>query len=142
MSPSPDVHVLREAVGQLSPRWRVELLLALNRGPRRYNELLRAVDGISGKMLTQALRGMERDGVLRREESGPGGAQVTYELSDIGRSLLGVLGALNEWAREHLDFVQMARLNYDEPDDERVVVPVGVQGNGGARVLAPAGPSA
>src|SRR3954468_23505276 len=76
--------------------WSVVVIMALGEQPRRYGELLERIGGISKKMLTQTLHKLERNGLVAREPP-------LYALTDLGASLLGVVGALAGWAEEHTD---------------------------------------
>nr|WP_269205229.1 helix-turn-helix domain-containing protein [Motilibacter aurantiacus] len=71
----------------------------------RYSELARALAGVSQKMLTQTLRSLERDGLVTRTVTPTVPVTVTYELTDLGRSLQLVVGALKAWAETHMDDV-------------------------------------
>lgn len=85
----------------------------LGEGDARFSELRRRVDGISQKMLTQTLRGLERDGLVLRTVYPEVPVRVVYELTDAGRTLLEPLGALQEWAIEHLGDVSASQDAYD-----------------------------
>lgn len=82
------------------------LIERLAGGPKRFGQLRNATAGISEKMLTQTLRGLERDGLVRRESTG-------YSLTDLGRSLLEPLHAVRVWARRHMPEVEDARASFD-----------------------------
>jgi len=79
----------------------------------RYSELARLLSGVSQKMLTQTLRSLERDGLLTRTVVPTVPVTVTYELTDLGLSLLGVVRRLREWAQSHMDDVLAHREKYD-----------------------------
>jgi DNA-binding HxlR family transcriptional regulator len=81
----------------------------------RFSELLRRIEGVSQKMLTQTLRGLERDGLVRRTLYPEVPVRVEYALTDAGRTLLGPLGALKEWAIDHLEEVSSSQKQYDDP---------------------------
>jgi len=86
----------RTTLALVGDTWSVVVIMALGEQPRRYGELLERIGGISKKMLTQTLRKLERNGRVRR------GAPA-YALTELGASLLGVVGALAAWAEEHTD---------------------------------------
>jgi DNA-binding HxlR family transcriptional regulator len=88
-------------------------MVALRNGPRRYSQVARAVAGVSQKMLTQTLRNLERNGLLTRTVEPTVPVTVTYELTDLGRSLLGVVAGIKDWAEAHMDEVRAAREGYD-----------------------------
>jgi DNA-binding HxlR family transcriptional regulator len=98
---------------RLSDKWVTLVLVALHDQPRRYSQLARTIAGVSQKMLTQTLRTLERDGLLTRTVTASVPVTVTYELTDLGRSLLVVITGLKDWAEAHMDEVLAARDSYD-----------------------------
>nr|WP_244857995.1 helix-turn-helix domain-containing protein [Agromyces archimandritae] len=92
----------------------------LGDGPARFTELQRRIDGISHRMLTQTLRALERDGLVRRTAYPEIPPRVEYALTPLGRSLLEPTLALVRWAAEHHPELTTARDRYDaahpEPD--------------------------
>jgi DNA-binding HxlR family transcriptional regulator len=98
---------------RIGDKWVTLLLVALADGPRRYGELSRAVPGASQKMLTQTLRGLERDGLVARAVTPSVPVRVDYRLTGLGESLLPVLSAIKNWAERHIDEVDAARERYD-----------------------------
>ena len=103
----------RQVLDRVGDRWTVLVLGALRDGPLRFTGLAREVGGISQKMLTQTLRGLERDGLVRRTVSGTVPVRVDYELTPLGRTLRGPIAALEGWATAHMDDVVSARAQYD-----------------------------
>ena len=103
----------RQLLDRLSDKWVTLALLALEDGPRRYSELSRTMAGVSQKMLTQTLRTLERDGLVTRTVTPSVPVTVTYEMTDLGRSLHDVVGLLKDWAERHMDLVLSARSEYD-----------------------------
>ena len=99
----------RRLLDRIGDRWTVLLITTLEDGPCRFSELLRTVDGISQKMLTQTLRSLEADGLVLRTVHPEIPPRVEYELTDLGRSLLEPLGALIGWATDHMGEVQTSR---------------------------------
>ena len=89
------------------------MLVALEEKPRRYSEIARTIAGVSQKMLTQTLRTLERDGLLTRTVTATVPVTVTYELTDLGRSLQEVMWGLKVWAESHMGTVLDARASYD-----------------------------
>ena len=85
-------------------------------GPRRYTELARKIDGVSPKMLTQTLRGLERDGLISRTVYPVVPPRVDYALTSLGESLLGLVTALEQWAEGNIAEVESARAAYDSRD--------------------------
>lgn len=103
----------RQLLDRISDKWVGLVLAALSDGPRRYGELGKIIAGVSPKMLTQTLRGLERDGLVTREITPEVPVRVDYELTELGRSLLPVMKAVKAWAEAHMDDVNIARDQYD-----------------------------
>jgi DNA-binding HxlR family transcriptional regulator len=103
----------RQLLDRLSDKWVTLALVALDEGPRRYSELSRTIAGVSQKMLTQTLRTLERDGLVTRTVTASVPVTVTYELTDLGRSLQAVLELVKDWAESHMDRVLASRAAYD-----------------------------
>jgi DNA-binding HxlR family transcriptional regulator len=82
-------------------------------GDARFSELRRRIEGVSQKMLTQTLRGLERDGLVRRTVYPEVPVRVEYALTDAGRTLQGPLRALQEWSIEHLADVSASQQEFD-----------------------------
>jgi len=89
------------------------ILTALTEGPLRNGALLRRIDGISQKMLTQTLRELERNGLVVREDRKTAPPQVEYCLSPLGRSLSETLVVLDRWAERNFPALDAARDAYD-----------------------------
>jgi DNA-binding HxlR family transcriptional regulator len=102
----------REARDLLSSKWKVDLLYLLARGVHRYSRLYDNLSGASKKMLTDSLRGLERDGFVERTVYAEVPVRVEYSLTGLGWSATELLMALAEWADEHLADVEQARLRY------------------------------
>ena len=105
--------LIRDALGLLSSKWSVDVLLALGDGSRRYHELLGELEPISEKVLTQTLRTMERDGLINREVHPEVPPRVEYGLTHVGATLAGPLKALGNWGIAHGAQVEAARERYD-----------------------------
>ena len=116
----------RQLLDRISDKWVALVLAALGSdGPRpgevcageprpmRYSELSRRLAGVSQKMLTQTLRSLERDGLLTRTVTPTVPVTVTYELTDLGLSLHGVMLGMKAWAEAHMDEVLANRATYD-----------------------------
>jgi DNA-binding HxlR family transcriptional regulator len=102
----------RAARDLLSSKWKVDLLYLLARGVHRYSRLYDNLSGASKKMLTDSLRGLERDGFVERTVYAEVPVRVEYSLTALGWSATELLMALADWADEHLDAVEQARLRY------------------------------
>jgi DNA-binding HxlR family transcriptional regulator len=103
----------RRILDRIGDRWTVLIIGALGDGGARFSELRRHIDGISQKMLTQTLRGLERDGLVSRTVHPEVPVRVEYSLTSAGRTLLEPLNALQTWAIEHLSDVAASRDAYD-----------------------------
>ena len=93
----------------LASKWVYLVVGALCSGRRRHGELARKVEGITPKMLTQTLRGLERDGLVRREVFPVIPPRVEYELTDLGRNLAGLLVQIRVWSERHAPDIHEAR---------------------------------
>jgi DNA-binding HxlR family transcriptional regulator len=102
----------RAARDLLSSKWKVDLLYLLARGVHRYSRLYDNLRGASKKMLTDSLRGLERDGFVERTVYAEVPVRVEYSLTPLGWSATELLIALADWADEHLAAVEEARSRY------------------------------
>lgn len=91
----------RKLLDRIGDRWTVLIVGTLADGPRRFSDIRRSVDGISQKMLTQTLRGLEHDGLVTRTVYAEVPPRVEYELTPAGESLREPLKALEQWSIEH-----------------------------------------
>ncbi len=103
----------REILDRVGDKWSVLVIVLLGQRTHRFNELHRAVEGISQRMLTLTVRALQRDGLVSRTVYATVPARVDYELTELGRSLLVPLGALYDWANTHRDDIQAARERHD-----------------------------
>ncbi|QTE31299.1 helix-turn-helix transcriptional regulator [Pengzhenrongella sicca] len=103
----------RRILDLIGDRWTVLIVGALADETRRFSELLRSVDGISQKMLTQTLRAMERDGLLTRTAYLQVPVRVDYRLTEAGQSLRAPLKVLEDWSIEHFADIRRSRTEYD-----------------------------
>ena len=103
----------RQVVNRIGDRWSLLVLYALERGTLRFQQLRRSVDGVSQKMLTQTLRNLERDGLVRREVFASVPPCVEYSLTELGKGLARRVRGIREWAYEHMDEIEGARVSYD-----------------------------
>lgn len=97
---NPELHCEVECLLKLiSGRWKVVLLRELSAGPMRHGQLLRALSGITQKMLTQRLRELETDGLVSRADLMEGRVKlVEYSLSEWGRSVMEIVWQLHDWS--------------------------------------------
>ncbi|WP_024512413.1 helix-turn-helix domain-containing protein [Bradyrhizobium sp. ARR65] len=121
LPPQPDAHADCRAVAPILARvgdkWSVLVIMMLRDGPRRFNEIKRLIDGISQRMLTLTLRGLERDGLVTRTVFPSIPPRVDYELTDLGRGLSKPVIALGQWAIEHRREIEAARARFDGRND-------------------------
>ena len=111
---SPDCRAVNSVLARVGDKWSVLIIMLLGGGPRRFNEIKRMVGGISQRMLTLTLRGLERDGLVTRTVFATIPPRVDYELTDLGRSLWTPVEALGLWAREHQFEIAAARMRFDK----------------------------
>ncbi|SFE70054.1 DNA-binding transcriptional regulator, HxlR family [Actinoplanes philippinensis] len=104
---------LRDTLDRIGDRWTVIVVVLLLPGPRRFTELMRGAEGISQRMLTHTLRGLERDGLLTRTVHATVPPKVEYDLTAPGRALAGPLTELLHWSVRHQESVLAARTAYD-----------------------------
>src|SRR5580692_10729336 len=88
----------REVLNRVGDKWSVLIVGMLGDGPRRFNDLRRSIEGISQRMLTLTLRGLERDGLVKRTLFPTIPPRVDYELTELGRSLWEAVKPLGAWA--------------------------------------------
>ena len=100
-------------LNRVGDKWSMMIVMMLSGGPMRFSELKRAIDGISQRMLTLSLRGLERDGLLTRTVTPTIPPRVDYELTELGVSLREPVKALGEWAIEHIACIRGAQEKYD-----------------------------
>jgi DNA-binding HxlR family transcriptional regulator len=120
--PAPDAggcRATREILDRIGDKWSLYIVAMLANGTRRFNELKRGIDGISQRMLTLTLRGLERDGLITRTMYPTIPPRVDYELTSMGRTLLEPVMALVNWANDNQRAIAEAQKRFDgasEPD--------------------------
>ncbi|KJC58832.1 transcriptional regulator [Bradyrhizobium sp. LTSPM299] len=108
-----DCRAVASVLARVGDKWSVFVIMVLIDGPRRFNELKRTIAGISQRMLTLTLRGLERDGLVTRTIFPTIPPRVDYELTDLGRGLAEPVKALGQWAFAHLPEIEGARTRFD-----------------------------
>jgi DNA-binding HxlR family transcriptional regulator len=111
-----DCRALADILARVGDKWTVMVVGALSQGPMRYNAIRRLISGISQRMLTLTLRGLERDGLISRTVYPTVPAQVEYALTDMGRTLTAPLDTLLEWARAYRTYIAVARESFDKTE--------------------------
>ena len=112
-----DCRALGQVIDRIADKWAVMVVGHLAQGDTlRFNELMRAIPGVSHRMLTLTLRALQRDGIVRRTPYATIPPRVDYTLTPLGLSLTGPLKALAGWASENRQAVEEARVSYDREE--------------------------
>ena len=106
-----------KVLSRIGDKWSVLVIMVLSRDTCRFSDLKRAIGGISQRMLTICLRGLERDGLVKRTVFAVVPPRVEYELTELGRSLCVPVLALGSWAHAHIAQIDAARLSFDRKGD-------------------------
>src|SRR5829696_3415132 len=94
---------LTAAFAAIGGKWKLIIIYWLAESPRHFAELRRLMDGISQKVLTQQLRELMADDIVRREPKGAAPSPVEYSLTEYGRSLMPLVESVRSWGRGHLE---------------------------------------
>ena len=108
-----DCRAVSEVLSRVGDKWTILVVSELGNGPKRFNEIRRALGSISQRMLTLTLRGLERDGLVTRTVFPTIPPRVDYELTRLGRSLLEPVSGIGLWARQNQAAIQEARTRFD-----------------------------
>ena len=108
----------RQVLDLIADKWTVLVIRRLSDGTLRFAQLRRSVDGISQKVLTNILRGLERDGIVTRRIYASVPPKVEYSMTSLGRSLCGLVEGICGWAEANIEQVQTAREVYDRTPRE------------------------
>jgi DNA-binding HxlR family transcriptional regulator len=120
---SEDCRAVSSVLARVGDKWSVLIIVLLGNGPKRFNEIKHTVGGISQRMLTLTLRGLERDGLVKRTQFPTIPPRVDYELTELGRSLWEAVEPLGEWAQGHVQHITKARAAFDEKINSEPIVP-------------------
>ena len=101
-------------LNRVGDKWSMLIVMILSNGSKRFSELKREIDGISQRMLTLSLRGLERDGLVTRTVTPTIPPRVDYELTELGISLRQPVKALGDWAIEHIACIRAAQERFDD----------------------------
>lgn len=104
---------LREVLSLIGDKWSMLVIVNLGEGTKRFSELKRNIDGISQRMLTMTVRGLERDGLVHREVFPTIPPRVEYSLTKLGKNLLGPVSSLAKWAWKNRPAMETARAKFD-----------------------------
>ena len=119
VEPLPASCRVRGVLGRIGDKWAIYVVDRLGDGPRRFSELLRGIDGITARMLTVTLRGMERDGIVTRTVHAAVPSRVDYALTPLGETLRTAIGQLVSWADTYLPEIEAAQAAYDGRSEEQ-----------------------
>jgi DNA-binding HxlR family transcriptional regulator len=111
--PHDSCPAVREVLNRVGDKWSVLIVGLLADGPKRFSELRRTIEGISQRMLTLTLRGLERDGLVIRTVYPTVPPRVEYQLTELGRTLRKPIQSLAKWAQENRERIQQSRNRYD-----------------------------
>jgi DNA-binding HxlR family transcriptional regulator len=103
----------RIVLERVANKWTILVLGLLLDRPMRFNQLRHRIEGISQKMLTQTLRSLERDGLVRRQAFATVPVTVEYSVTHLGRTLATAVDALRQWADVHIKEVLVSQADYD-----------------------------
>jgi DNA-binding HxlR family transcriptional regulator len=109
---------VNQILSRVGDKWSILVVVLLSDGPRRFNEIKRLVDGVSQRMLSLTLKGLERDGLVTRTVFPTIPPRVDYELTPLGLSLQAPVKALGQWALSNQSEIQAARLRFDLAADQ------------------------
>ena len=136
MSPTnidhPECLAMREVLNRVGDKWSVLVVGLLGEGAKRFSDLRRSIEGISQRMLTLTLRGLERDGLVKRTVFPTVPPSVEYGLTPLGRTLLEPVRTLAAWAQKNREQIQSARDHFDAKTNR---APGAVEPQHGAAIL-------
>jgi DNA-binding HxlR family transcriptional regulator len=114
-----DFRAVSGVLARIGDKWSVLIVSRLGMRPMRFNEMKREIGGISQRMLTLTLRGLERDGLVTRTVFPTIPPRVDYALTPLGRSLLEPVKALGDWALKNIGKIEQARAEFDSACPEK-----------------------
>ncbi|UIJ44603.1 helix-turn-helix transcriptional regulator [Sphingomonas cannabina] len=109
---------MRQVLARVGDKWSILTVMLLRDGTKRFSELQRSIEGISQRMLTLTLRGLERDGFVTRTVYPTIPPKVEYALTPLGRSLCEPVTALGQWAQANVAAIDAARRRFDAAQEE------------------------
>ncbi len=109
-----DCRGLAKIINRVGDKWTVMVVGHLSAGPMRFNALMRAIPRVSHRMLTLTLRGLQRDGLVKRTAFATIPPRVDYELTGLGQSLTGPLARLAAWAGANRSEIERTQTEYDK----------------------------
>jgi DNA-binding HxlR family transcriptional regulator len=135
-----DCRAISDILSRVGDKWSVLVVTRLGGGPMRFNVLRRSIGGISQRMLTLTLRGLERDGLVTRTVFPSVPPRVDYALTPLGRDLLNPVSALGDWATRNQGKIARAREKFDGVLHENPAPRSGPQDAPTAGLSAPSAP--
>jgi DNA-binding HxlR family transcriptional regulator len=108
---------LRGVLDRVGDKWSALVMLLLRDGPQRHSQLQRGIEGISQRMLTLTLRGLERDGLVVRTVTPSTPPQVHYTLTHVGATLSIEVAGLIGWAERNREYLDESRRRFDSAMD-------------------------
>ena len=115
---NPACRVISGLLQRIGDKWTVLVVTTLSGGSKRFNELRREIPTVSQRMLTLTLRNLERDGLVSRTVTPTIPPRVDYELTELGKSLVGPLHAIETWALDHVTDIHEAQARFDVEHDK------------------------
>src|ERR1700704_1147396 len=109
-----DRRAYAEILARIGDKWTVLVVGVLALGPTRYSQIFKLVDGVSQRMLTLTLKGLERDGLVTRTVYPTNPPRVDYELTERGKTLIVPLHLLWAWAQDNRTPIEGARRDFDQ----------------------------
>lgn len=103
----------RLILDRIADKWSILIIGQLSNGTLRFNEIKRSIPGITQKMLTQTLKGLERDGIVVRQIYAVVPPKVEYTLTKLGKSLINIVEEIRIWAESHIKNILQAQEKYD-----------------------------
>ena len=116
---NPVCRTISGLLQRIGDKWTVLVVTTLAPGSRRFNELRREIPTVSQRMLTLTLRNLERDGLVNRTVTPTIPLRVDYELTELGRSLVSPLHAIELWALAHVEDIHGAQARFDTEQDAK-----------------------
>jgi DNA-binding HxlR family transcriptional regulator len=113
LNTSSNCNRVSSVLARVGDKWSVQIIMRLGSGTLRFNEIRRSIGGISQRMLTLTLRGLERDGLVTRTVFATVPPRVDYALTELGVSLASPVMALGAWALDHLDDIEAAQHRFE-----------------------------
>lgn len=108
-----DCRAVAAVLARVGDKWTILVVVLLGDGPRRFNEIKRLIGGISQRMLTMTLRGLERDGMVKRTVFPTVPPRVDYELTALGGSLREAVDTILRWSKDHIGEIAEAQAEFD-----------------------------